>query len=168
MKTNRPKIQVPLQGLDIILDMLSVTLLLLMIIFTIMSYSDLPETIPSHFDSNGNVDGYSSKTFLWLLPAIGLVTLIGLIFLNKYPHMHNYMVNITEENALRNYRLSTRIIRFTNLFTMLVFAIIVYAMIESAKGHTFNFGSWFIYIILGLSILAPVGILFYSRKINKS
>ncbi len=168
MKTNRPKIQVPLQGLDIILDMLSLTLLLLMIIFTIMSYSELPETIPSHFDSNGNVDGYSSKTFLWLLPAIGLVTLIGLIFLNKYPHMHNYMVNITEENALRNYRLSTRIIRFTNLFTMLVFAIIVYAIIESAKGHTFNFGSWFIYVIIGLSILAPVGILFYSRKINKS
>lgn len=168
MSGGKPKIHVPMEGLDIILDMLSVTFLLLMIIFTIMSYSDLPEIIPSHFDANGNVDGYSNKKFLWLLPAIGAVTLVGLFVLNKYPYIHNYMVNITEENALKNYRLSTRIIRFTNVFTMLTFAIIVYAMIASAKGEIFNFGSWFIYAIIGLSIIAPIGILYYSRKINKS
>ncbi len=168
MNSNRPKINVPLEGLDIILDILSATLLLLMVIYTVMSYSELPEIIPSHFDANGKVDGYSNKTFLWLLPGLGLVTLVGLFVLNKYPHIHNYMVNITEDNALKNYRLSTRIVRFTNLFTMLTFAIIVYAMVESAKGKTFNFGSWFMYTIIGLSIIAPIGILYYSRKINKS
>ena len=168
MSSGRPKMKVPLEGLDIVLDILSATLLLLMIIYTIMSYSELPEIIPSHFDARGNVDGYSNKRFLWFLPAIGMVTLIGLFTLNKYPHIHNYMVNITEENALKNYRLSTRIVRFTNLFTMFTFAIIVFAMVQSAKGESFNLSSWFIYAIVGLSILAPLGIVYYSRKINKS
>ncbi len=168
MNPKRPKIKVPLEGLDVVTDIVSVTLLLLMIIYTVMSYPELPETIPSHFDINGNADGYSSKSFLWLLPSLGLIILIGLFVLNKYPHIHNYMVNITEENALKNYRLSTRIVRFTNLFTMLIFALIVYNVIESAKGKTTDFGSWFIYTIVGLSIIAPVGMVYYSKKINKS
>ena len=79
-----------------------------------------------------------------------------------------YAIRILLENALRNYRLSTRIVRFTNLFTMLIFALIVYNVIESAKGMTTDFGSWFIYTIVGLSIIAPVGMIYYSKKINKS
>lgn len=168
MNNKRPKIEVPLEGMDIVVDILSATILILMIVYTIISYAQLPEIIPSHFDAQGNVDGHSDKAFLWLLPGIGVITLIGLFFLNKYPHMHNHMVNITKENALKNYRFSTRIIRFTNLFTMLTFAIVAFAMIESAKGMTYNLGHWFIYTIIGISVLTPIIILYYYRKINKS
>ncbi|SDS00281.1 Protein of unknown function [Formosa sp. Hel1_31_208] len=166
MKTNRPKIEVPVDGIDIIVDSISATLLLLMIIYTILSYDDLPEIIPSHFNAKGEIDGHSEKQMLWLLPVLGIVTFIGLFILNKYPQIHNYMVNITQDNALKNYRLSTRIVRFTNLFMMLTFALIVFAMIESAKGHTFTFGHWFLYTVIGLSIITPIIILFYYRKIN--
>lgn len=167
MKTGRPKIKVPLEGLDIIIDLISATLLILLIAYAILSYSELPDTIPSHFNAKGEVDGYSEKSMLWLLPAIGIVLFFGLYIINKFPHMHNYMVNITEENALKNYRLSTRIVRFTNLFIMVIFGIITYSIVESAKGGTSNLDSWILPFIIGTSILLPIAILLYQKNINK-
>jgi len=167
MKTGRPKIKVPLEGLDIILDILSATLLILMIAYAVISYSELPETIPSHFNAKGEVDGYSDKNMFWQLPAIGFVLFFGLFVVNKFPHLHNYMVNITEENALKNYRLSTRIVRFTNLFIMFIFGIITYNIVESAKGNSISLSSCVLPIIIGVSILLPITILIYQKKINK-
>ncbi|WP_298761778.1 DUF1648 domain-containing protein [uncultured Psychroserpens sp.] len=168
MSNNRPRIKVPYEPLDIVVDLTSVTLLLLMIVYTIMSYSELPDIIPSHLNVKGEVDGHSEKSFLWVLPGLSLIMFLGLSYLNKFPHIHNYMVNITEENALKNYRFSTRILRFTNLFVVLVFACIAYFTIQTAKGHATSIGSWFVPTIIGLSIILPILVLIYSRKINKS
>ncbi|MBR9915313.1 MAG: DUF1648 domain-containing protein [Algicola sp.] len=168
MKTNRPKIAVPKTPLDIIIDLITATIILLMFVYTAINYSELPEIVPSHFNGKGEVDGRSDKYILWLLPCIGLVTFVGLYILNKYPHIHNYMVNITEDNALKNYRLSTRIVRFTNLFVAVVFSVVLFTIIQTAQGHTLRLGSWFIPVIIGLSILLPIIILIYNQKINKS
>lgn len=91
MKTGRPKLKVPLEGLDIVLDLLSATLLILLVVFTAMSYSELPDTIPTHFNAKGEADGYSEKSMLWLIPTLSLVLYIGLFILNKFPHIHNYI-----------------------------------------------------------------------------
>ncbi|WP_456440461.1 DUF1648 domain-containing protein [Psychroserpens sp.] len=167
MKTNRPKIKVPLEGIDIVLDLISATLLILLIVFTVISYTELPDTIPSHFNAAGEVDGYSGKSMIWLLPAIGVVLFLGLYVINKFPHIHNYMVNITEENALKNYRFSTRIVRFTNLFIMVIFGLITYSIVESAKGNNSNLDSWILPFVIGTSIILPIAILIYQKKINK-
>ncbi len=167
MKSNRPKIKVPFETVDIIVELISVTLLIGMLVYVAISYSDLPEIIPSHFNAQGEVDGYSKKMMIWLLPVIGAVLYVGLFILNKYPHIHNYMVNITEENALKNYRFSTRIVRITNLFVIITFAIVVYAMIQSAHGHHIEFGSWFLPFVIGFSVILPIFIFIYQKKINK-
>ncbi|WP_033957100.1 DUF1648 domain-containing protein [Psychroserpens jangbogonensis] len=167
MNTGRPKIKAPLEGLDIVLDIISATILILLIAYAIISYTELPDSIPSHFNAKGEVDGYSEKITIWLLPAIGVVLFFGLYIINRYPYLHNYMVNITEENALKNYRLSTRIVRFTNLFIMFIFGIITYSIVESAKGNNSNMDGWILPLIIGLSILFPIAILIYKKKINK-
>ena len=167
MKTDRPKIKVPLEGLDIVLDILSATLLILLIAYAVISYSELPDVIPSHFNAKGEVDGYSEKIMLWLLPALGVVLFFGLYIINKFPHIHNYMVNITEDNALKNYRLSTRIVRFTNLFIMFIFGLIYYSIVESAKSNNSNLDRWILPLVIGMSIILPIAILVYQKKINK-
>ncbi|NRA94553.1 MAG: DUF1648 domain-containing protein [Psychroserpens sp.] len=167
MSSKRPKIEVPLESIDIIIDMISVVILLGMCIYTAMNYTELPDTIPSHFNAKGEVDGYSDKYMLWFVPAISLVLFIGLILINKYPHMHNYMVNITEENALKNYRFSTRIVRFTNLFVMLTFGVVVYSIVQAAQGNAIKLGDWVLPFIIGFSLILPAVILIYQRKINK-
>lgn len=167
MKTGRPKIKVPIEGLDLVLDILSVTLLILIIVYAIISYSELPDTIPSHFNANGEVDGYSDKSMIWLLPGLGIILFFGMYTLNRFPHLHNYMVNITEENALKNYRLSTRIIRFTNLFIMIIFGIVLYSIVESAKNNNSDMGNWILPFIIGFSLLIPIVIFVYQKRINK-
>ena len=91
MNTGRPKIKVPLEGLDIVLDIISATILILLIAYAIISYTELPDSIPSHFNAKGEVDGYSEKITIWLLPAIGVVLFFGLYTINRYPHLHNYI-----------------------------------------------------------------------------
>lgn len=166
--TNRPKIKVPFEPIDIIIEVLSMTLLVLMIIYTIVEYKQLPDTIPTHFNAQGIADDFNNKSMIWGLPIFGIVMYAGLFTINRFPHIHNYMVNITEENALKNYRFSTRIVRGVNFFTVMLFVYIQYTIIASAKGKSVTLGSWFLPVVLGLSLLLPILILIYQNKINKT
>lgn len=167
MYPNRPKIKVAYKPLDIIIESTAISLFIFLIIYTIIMYQGLPDTIPTHFNFKGEVDNYGNKSTLFLLPIIGVATYILLFVVNRYPHIHNYMVDITEENALKNYRFSTRIVRYTNLFVALVFAIIQYTLIQSAMGTSVSIGNWLLPIIIGASIIIPVILIIYQYKMNK-
>ena len=168
MKSKRPKIKVPFQSIDIVLECISIILILLMWLYILTEYPSLPETVASHFNANGEPNDYSSKTFLLFIPLIATLLYLGLFILNRYPHLHNYLVNITEENAQKNYRFSTRIVRIVNMFCMGIFTYISYQIIESTKGQSFLIGTWFLPTIISVSVLLPIFVLIYFRKINKS
>ncbi|RTZ50477.1 DUF1648 domain-containing protein [Chryseobacterium arthrosphaerae] len=44
--------------------------------FTGIKYAGLPEIIPTHFDFQGNVDGESEKSMIWILPVSQLLFLL--------------------------------------------------------------------------------------------
>lgn len=166
MKTDRPIIDVPRDPFDVIIDLASLSIILLIIGYTLFSYSDLPETIPTHFNGKGIADGFGNKITLWILPGIALFTFIGLFFLNKYPHLHNYMVNITKENALKNYRFSTRILRLVNFLCVVLFAFIQYKMIQGTNQESVTLGRWFLPIVIGVSVILPILLIIYQNKMN--
>ena len=167
MDNKRPRIKVPFETVDIIIEFISITLLVLMWFYCIVNYMELPDTIATHFNGAGEPDDYGSKQTVWIIPIIATVMYIGLFILNKYPHMHNYMINITEENALKNYRFSTRIVRVVNFLCVLLLTYITYVIIESAFGKQFNLGTWFVPVVIGVSIILPIIIFVYMRKMNK-
>lgn len=167
MNSNRPRINVPYQTVDIIIEFTSIALLILMWSYCILSFSKLPETIATHFNGSGEPDGFGNKHSIWIIPIIGTVTYIGLFIVNKYPHIHNYMVNITEENALKNYRFSTRVLRIVNFLCAILMAYITYMIVESAFGKQFNLGTWFVPVVVGVSIILPIVLMIYMRKLNK-
>ena len=167
MNNKRPRIKVPFETVDVIIELISVTLLILMWVYCIVNYMELPDTIATHFNGAGEPDGFGSKQTVWIIPIIATVMYIGLFFLNKYPHMHNYMVNITEENALKNYKFSTRIVRIVNFLCVLLMIYITYMIVESAFGKQFNLGTWFVPIVISVSIILPIIIFVYMRKLNK-
>ena len=53
-----------------ILDGLSILLCLGTVIYIAVTYQDLPQQIPSHFDIAGNVTGYQGKSMLFMLAFI--------------------------------------------------------------------------------------------------
>lgn len=163
---DRPKIKVPLQQLDIILELITISLLLTTCAYTIVQYSNLPETVPTHFNAAGEADDFGHKSSIFIIPGIGIALYLLLFILNKYPHKHNYMVNITEENALKNYRFSNRVLRFVNLFCVALMAYITFIIVKSSEGQEFTIGQWFLPVIIGSSVVLPIVLFIYMRKLN--
>tara|TARA_R110002073_G_scaffold292033_2_gene457191 strand:+ start:2322 stop:2882 length:561 start_codon:yes stop_codon:yes gene_type:complete len=167
MNSARPKIKAPWETLDIIVELINITLLILIIGYTAINYMDLPETIATHFNTNGEADGFGGKLTIWLLPGIALFIYLMMLVINRVPHLHNYMVNITEENALKNYRLSSRLVRFTNLFCLIIFALISYEIIETSKGNSFSIlGIPFLIFTLVVPLIGIIFVFNHQKKIN--
>jgi len=168
MANERPRISIPLTTPDIVVELASIAILILMLIHTIIEYPNLPDTIASHFNAKGKADGFSDKAFLWFIPCLSIGMYAVLFFLNKYPHLHNYMVNITEENALKQYTFSTKVLRVVNFLIVLIFGYINFKIIEGAKNGNSDLGMGFLITAIAGSIILPVIIVIYQRKLNKN
>lgn len=132
----------------------------------IWQYGALPDTVPTHFNAQGEPDAYGSKFTILILGIIGTVVFIGLETLSHYPHSFNYPVKITERNAPAQYRLASRFIRLLNLSMSLVFLLVVYLIFESADGTVSPLSSWILPLILVL-VFTPLVIYFVqSRKLK--
>ena len=47
------------------------------LVFTAVTYPDLPDTVPSHFDFSGQADAYASKSSIWMMPVfMGLLIVV--------------------------------------------------------------------------------------------
>lgn len=60
--------------LHYILEILSFVVLAICFILGAIGMGVLPDQVPSHYDFQGNVDGYSSPAVIFLMPTIMLVT----------------------------------------------------------------------------------------------
>lgn len=168
MYNDRPKIKVPYESVDYVMELVCIALLILMWAYAIVEYTSLPDIIPTHFNSAGIADDYGSKSTIFIMPVIGSLVYLLLFVVNMYPHIHNYSVNITPENALKNYRFSTRFLRTVNVLMCLLFAYITYHIVESATPSETGIGSFFLPVIIGISVLLPVFGLYYQNKINRT
>lgn len=154
---NRPRIKLQNSYLDSFLDNLGWLLIIIWWVKIIFTLSQLPEVIPTHFTFDGEVDGYGSKWILLILPISGTITYIGLSILNKFPHIFNYLVEITQENAERQYSIATKMIRILKLGIIILFGLLSVMSIEGADKQTISMG----YLITPLALLLIVFPLIY-------
>lgn len=150
-KEQRPRIVLEQTGFDRALEGLALSGLLVLILLPLVYYGDLPETIPQHFNAKGEADGFGSKTFVWFLPGLGIVLYSMMTLLNRNPHIFNYTVKITPENAEAQYRLATRLIRWLKAFVVLLFVYITWGIISGALTGKTSIGSWFLFVVLAIN-----------------
>ena len=167
MYKNRPKIKIHRETLDVILEFLTLFVLVILWCYVLMYYADLPDIVPTHFNASGEVDGTGGKSSIWFLMAITTVITVGIYILTQYPHIHNYLVEITEENAAYHYKKSCRLWRFVNLFTLLIMSYVAYSVMATAMGKQIILGSSFTYIIIGFSVVMPIVLIIYLSKNKK-
>ena len=166
METERPKITLIPTNADKLVELLGWLILLALWTLTINHYSALPDTIPTHFNAAGEADGFGSKVSIIALPVIASVLFIGLTLLNRYPHSFNYPTAITQDNALRQYTLATRMLRYLKLVLLLVFGGIEFMTIQNATGKAAGLGVWFLPLTLVLVFLPLVYFVINSFKSN--
>ena len=160
---SRPKIKVKLDRIDWMLEAVTFVFLVVMIGIALLAYGELPETIPTHFNLQGKADGFSGKSGILVMPGIGLLLYVGLIVVNRFPHIFNYPVEITAENAERQYRLASKMIRTLNMVTAGIFCYITYQMVHSAQSGTGGLGTLFTPVLLILTLL-PIIIYYIQAK----
>mgnify|MGYP002713023066 CR=1 FL=1 len=154
----RPKIKIKPTVIDILVEIIGVFALSILVGLPIYYYSQLPETIPTHFGLDGTANAWGHRDTIWILPSIGLVLFALLWILNKYPHVFNYLKPITEENAQRQYFLATRMMRILNSSVVVLMAYLIYGQIqvalENQVGHLNTLWPFFVIIfaILGTYI----------------
>ena len=154
MDNNRPSLKIKKEPLDYFLEFGSLIVLIATWGFTIFHFNKLPDIIATHFDFNGNPDGFSSKFTIWLLPTIISLIYILIYVLNRYPHKFNYLTKITEQNAQKQYRLASRMMRVILFNITIMFAYITYKEIDGAYTKSSALEWWFIPLLL-LSTIIP-------------
>jgi len=158
----KPKLKVELTRLDKVFNISNIILLTVLWVIVLCSYKKLPETIAVHFDTVGNANGYGSKDSLLILPLIATITFIGLSALNRYPHLFNYPVTITEGNAQWQYLLATRMIRMINTGLLLSFVTISYLL--SSPQPRATVGIWLLPAIVIVTTLPVVYYFIQSKR----
>ncbi len=167
MELERPKTTPIPTSTDKLVEALGWLILLALWGWTITHYSSLPETIPTHFNAAGEADGFGSKVSLIALPVIASVLFIGLTILNRFPHIFNYPTAITQDNALRQYTLATRMLRYLKLVLVMVFGGIEFMTIQHATRKAAGLGAWFLPLTLVLVFLPLIYFVVKSVQSNK-
>ena len=130
--SQRPDIKVALTKADKRNIAASKLTLLLCFVLPVVSFTFLPETIPSHFNLKGEVDGYSNRLIIFILPIVGLFVFGLLRVVADYPQMHNYLNDITKDNAAFYYGKSVRFLNRLALYIAVLFLFIEAETIYSA------------------------------------
>lgn len=112
-------------------------------------WNNLPDSIPQHYNFAGEVDAWGDKSTLLLLIGINAILWLGLTILSRYPHIYNYLTEITEQNAPRQYQLARQLIIFVKAVVTLLFFGITWHIIMTALGHTYP-----LWPIIGLPVTA--------------
>lgn len=157
----RPKIRIQPTKTDWTLDVIGLIGIIFTVGITMASYNDLPDSIPRHFNAVGQPDGYSGKSILFILPAVTLVTYLVMTIGLKFPHIFNYPIEITEENAERQYRNASLMMRLLKTIIVIVFGYLTYATVQTGLGEMQGLGTWFTPVTL-VSLFGTVGYFIYQ------
>lgn len=150
MLNNHPRVPFIVNKWVHFLNGISIICIIGSIIYLFFAYQNLPEMIPIHFNAQGDADNWGSKNTIFIMPGIAIILFVGLFFLSKVPHVYNYTVEITEENASQIYREANLFMSIFNLEMVLIFTI---AAVD-IMGETL--GVWFVVVVFGVPLVTVV------------
>jgi uncharacterized membrane protein len=155
----RPILSIPMTIFEKAIKVLSLLLIVIMFLPIFSQWNALPNKVPIHFNAEGIVDGWGSKGNLWILPMIGLILFVMMSILERFPHIYNYPVMITEKNAPKLYLEARRMLIILNSEMLLLFSYISWGTVQAAFGKNL-INMWAIPIFL-IIIFCTIGISLY-------
>lgn len=149
--SGRPVIKdLPRGKIELVCEIVAVAALVFAWAVTLHALPDLPERVPTHFDAFGRPDAWGRKGTVLVLPAILLILYALLTLLARVPHVYNYPVAITPENARTQYRLARIMLTEMKAAVSLAFAYLAWAVAAVARGAREDLGPWFLLALLAL------------------
>lgn len=163
--TKRPRIQIKWKRIDYLLELAGLIALSAMLFVSAYHYRDLPEQIPTHFNASGQVDAWGQRESIWLLPGIAAIMYLLLTLLNRFPHLFNFPVKVTEANAERLYTIGTRAVRLLKIALILMMLYLNWKTISIALANQTGF-SMFAIIVFLLAVTGLIAGMSLQRKLK--
>jgi uncharacterized membrane protein len=163
----RPQLKIPLTKFEVIIEILCVLLLVILFAEVIRIYPSLPEKMVRHINSGGEPTAYGGKSTVFGVSFVNLGLYLLLTILNRYPHLFNYPVTITEENAKFQYQIARSYLSILKLSMIIIFMIVCWNIIYLSvdKSKTILNGTPFILFLL---LLLIVPFIFYWTKAKRN
>ncbi|WMJ86018.1 DUF1648 domain-containing protein [Anaerocolumna sp. MB42-C2] len=137
---------------DVIMNCLSYILLIGIVLYLFLNWSHIPDKIPGHYNALGMVDRWGNKNELWICPIIGVILVIGITLIEKFPQAWNVGIQVTEQNKERVYRLLKNMIVTEK---GVIAAVFVFITVKSALAEPLPI--WFLPVFLIL-LFGSIGI----------
>nr|WP_272873331.1 DUF1648 domain-containing protein [Alteribacter salitolerans] len=146
-------------------DVGSLLVLAFTVVYVIVMWKALPDTIPIHFNLQGESDGWGSPGTLFILPLITAGLWLGMTVLEKYPHTFNYL-HLTRENMRFQYENMLMQVNVMKNFIVVFFCCLTWVIVKSAADGGLNRG--FLPVMIG-GIGGTFGIIgfFLVRSLRK-
>jgi hypothetical protein len=129
-KDNRPRIELPPSQVIRILNVAGGALVLATILIPFFSLGSVPAVVPSHLAADGTPDAWRGPYYIFFAPAISLASFVMLTVVNRFPHLFNYPVPITEENAPRQYALARAFVTVLKTIVAVLFLWVEYLAVN--------------------------------------
>lgn len=145
-----------------ILDILTLLYVIGVVIAIIFLWTKAPDTIPTHYGFNGQVDAYGSKNTVFILLGLLVGLYIIIRITSNYPNVFNYPIPITDLNREKQYNLAATFMRVLNFEVVCVF---FYLSMQSLLGNTklSSLGTWGFLVI----IIVTIGVQIFVSLKNK-
>ena len=98
--------------------------LILMTLVLAVRWNRMPDRLPTHYDFDGTITGWGNRTSLIGIALTGWALHITMYIVSRHPRIWNTGAEITQENALRIYRILYHMLSSITLITDLMFVYI--------------------------------------------
>ncbi len=163
----RPHILPKMRNLDRYLEVISALLLAVFVMTALYFFSQLPKQIPTHFNMAGEVDSYGPRASIFTFLLIATLIYTGLSLIVRYPWLFNYKVEITKENAEKEYATGQRMIRVVKLVVMVIFLLLHLDTINISINGSGKLGM-VVPCIVGSLIIGMLSFAIFSNRTKKS
>lgn len=144
---------------DTILTRITQAVMILTLIFYGVYWFKTPDTIPMHYNLQGQIDRWGSKYESLIIPAGMIILYVLMAFLEKKPSLWNTGVTITPENKQRVYQ---TLLHFTTTTRFIV--IVFFSYLTICTLLAVPLGKW---VLLGWLVTLAADFIFWFYLLFK-
>ncbi|HHX88006.1 MAG TPA: DUF1648 domain-containing protein [Firmicutes bacterium] len=141
--------KIPFSRLDYLLEIASLSGIILGIFLLIYFWPQLPEQVPRHFNFQGAVDSWGDKRITLIFPTLNVLFNISLSVIRFFTPVFFLAQERAEQRTLR---LSLDLIALLKTWTARFFTCFLWATLEIALGRTAALPPLFIPLALGINL----------------
>lgn len=161
--TKRPVLHLRLSPLEIIVEVIASVGILLSVFVLFYYWSDLPESIPRHFNAAGVVDAWGGKGWLLTLPTVSIALYVGMTVVNCFLQTVNSPCTLTQEDVERRHRCVRLLLSALKTEIVWYFLYIEWRTIQIALREAEGLGPASLPVLL-IGITGTIGVYFWQAR----